>query len=60
MWVLYQSSICDNRKKQFVVSSDYDKLIEYIYSFSDVKRYGDNKFISKSNIVFDLYLCEVL
>ncbi len=56
MWVLYQTSK-DLRKKKFVVSDDYNKLIDYIKEFSHIKKYGENHFESNNGeILFDIYL----
>lgn len=57
MWVLVQTN-SDKTRFKYLVSDDYNALIDYIYSFSKVKKYGDYKFTSGDDLCFDIRLGE--
>lgn len=57
MWILIQTNK-DNTKHKYIASHDYDAIINYIYSFSKIKKYSDYKFVSGTDLIFDIRLGE--
>lgn len=44
---------------KYVVSDDIEKLVDYIMSFSKVKKYSDRFYKDSTGIEFHIYLGEV-
>ena len=60
MWILIQHNE-ENTRFKYVASHDYNAIISYINSFTDVKKYNDYLFISNINkIIFEIKLGEDL
>lgn len=60
MWVLIQTNKEKTRYK-YLVSKNYDSLVNYIHRFSNIKKYSDYKwFANGGEICFDIMLGEVI
>lgn len=59
MWILIQRNKA-NTKFKYLSSNDYNAIISYINSFSDVKKYNDYLFITGDDIYFEIRLGEDL
>lgn len=55
MYVLIQSNE-DKSRVKYLCSRSYDAIINYIHTFSRIKKYSDYKFTSSDRIYFDIRL----
>jgi hypothetical protein len=57
VWILVQSNE-DKSRIKYLCSYSYDAIINYIHSFSRIKKYSDYKYTSSDRIYFDIRLGE--
>lgn len=57
MWILVQTNE-DKSRIRYLCSHSYDAIINYIHTFSKIKKYSDYKYTSSDKIYFDIRLGE--
>ena len=57
MFILIQTNE-DKSRTKYLCSHSYDAIINYIHTFSKIKKYSDYKYISSDKIYFDIRLGE--
>lgn len=57
MWILVQTNE-DKSRIRYLCSKSYDAIINYIHTFSKIKKYSDYKYTSSDKIYFDIRLGE--
>lgn len=57
MFILIQTNE-DKTRTKYLCSHSYDAIINYIHTFSRIKKYSDYKYTSSDKIYFDIRLGE--
>lgn len=57
MFILIQTNE-DKSRTKYLCSHSYDAIINYIHTFSKIKKYSDYKYTSSDKIYFDIRLGE--
>lgn len=57
MFILIQTNE-DKSRTKYLCSHSYDAIINYIHTFSRIKKYSDYKYTSSDKIYFDIRLGE--
>lgn len=57
MFILIQTNE-DKSRTKYLCSYSYDAIINYIHTFSRIKKYSDYKYTSSDKIYFDIRLGE--